>query len=320
MNETSFDLGTLGRAVVGGILMGMANLVPGISGGTMLLAVGIYTAFINSIADVSTLKFKRDAILLLGTVVLSAVLSILLGAGMIKDLVINHRWIMYSLFIGLTLGGAPLVWKLALPIKKSFWVGAVFGFAIMVIMALGMGGNRGGEGSMVMLFISGLAGAASMILPGISGGYLLLLLGQYETILGAVETVKNGLKGMDFGLLMEASHVVIPVGLGVLIGVVGVSNLLKWLLRKHKTPTLGALFGLLLGAVIGLWPFQQGVKPKVGDLFRGSPLTPETLLSLKPEKWPVEYFTPSITQVLAAIALIVLGFAITLGVERIGSK
>lgn len=318
MQSQNFNLSILARALFGGMLMGLANLVPGISGGTMLLAVGIYTAFITSIADISTLKFRRNTILLLGTVVLAAVLAILLGAGLIKDLVVSHRWIMYSLFIGLTLGGAPLVWHLAKPVNRSFWIGAVVGFLVMVLMALGLGGNQGGESSFFMLFLSGLAGAASMILPGISGGYLLLLLGQYETILGAVDTVKEGLKSMDLGLIMEAMHVVIPVGLGVLIGIVGVSNLLKWLLRQHQTPTLGTLFGLLLGAVIGLWPFQQGVAPKLGDLYRGTPLTAETLAQLKPEKWPVEMFTPSLGQCLAALVLVVIGYLITQGIERMG--
>ena len=83
------------RATYGGILMGLANLVPGISGGTMLLAAGIYPRFINAIADITRLRFRMRSILVLGTVVVAAGISILLFAGLLKDLVIENRWIMY---------------------------------------------------------------------------------------------------------------------------------------------------------------------------------------------------------------------------------
>ena len=92
------------RGVFGGILMGLANLVPGISGGTMLLAAGIYPRFIESISDVTRFRFRFRSLLCLGSVVFAALIAILLLAGVLKDLVVDHRWIMYSLFIGLTLG------------------------------------------------------------------------------------------------------------------------------------------------------------------------------------------------------------------------
>ena len=97
------------RSVLGGLLMGLANLVPGISGGTMLLAVGIYPRFINAISDITTMNFRFTSISILTTVLTTAALAILLLAGFVKGLVISHRWLMYSLFIGLTLGGLPIV-------------------------------------------------------------------------------------------------------------------------------------------------------------------------------------------------------------------
>lgn len=101
-----------GRGVLGGILMGLANLVPGISGGTMLLAAGIYTDFINAVAEVTTLRFRKRSLVLLASVGLAAGSAIILLAGVVKDLVVDHRWMMYSMFIGLTLGGIPVIWKL----------------------------------------------------------------------------------------------------------------------------------------------------------------------------------------------------------------
>ncbi|MDA7903746.1 DUF368 domain-containing protein [Mariniblastus sp.] len=103
------------RSVFGGFLMGLANLVPGISGGTMLLASGIYPAFIDALADLTRFRFRVRSIIVMGAVVVSAGIGILLLAGTLKELVVHQRWMMYSIFIGLTLGGIPIVWKLARP-------------------------------------------------------------------------------------------------------------------------------------------------------------------------------------------------------------
>jgi putative membrane protein len=308
------------RGVIGGVLMGLANLVPGISGGTMLLAAGVYPGFISAIAQVTTLKFHFRSLVLLGTIAVSAALAILLLAGMMRSLVIDQRWVMYSLFIGLTLGGLPLVWRLAQPVKPAVYGGAAGAFAFMVVMQLGLGeGGRGGEASAIFLLLSGLAGASAMILPGVSGGYLLLILGQYENILGAVDTLKEGLLGgFDMGLIMESMTVVIPVGIGVVVGIVGVSNLLKWLLSRYEKATLGALLGLLLGAVVGLWPFQQPVEPELGSVVKAQVVTVENRSEIDPEDWPLQRFTPTGGQMGASVGLALLGFGVTLLVARLG--
>ena len=311
------------RAAYGGILMGLANLVPGISGGTMLLAAGIYPRFINAIADITRFRFQMRSILVLGTVVVAAGISILLFAGLLKDLVIENRWIMYSLFIGLTLGGVPLVYKMVKPLSGKSIGAAVGAFAAMVGLALlqqaGITGS--GSNSFPMMMIAGLAGASAMILPGVSGGYLLLLLGQYVPILGGIDQLKEALKARDISAAMEPGlSVVLPVGIGVVLGVVVVGNLLKWLLEKHREPTLGALLGLLLGSTIGLWPFQVGVAPEIGDIIKGQEVTAETIAEIDKEDWKTEFFTPSAVQAGGAIGLVLLGLGVTMGVSMLGGE
>ncbi len=312
------------RAALGGMLMGLANLVPGISGGTMLLATGLYPGFIRAIAEITTLRFRLRSIALLAGIATAAALAILLLAGPMRSLVIEQRWVMYSLFIGLTLGGVPLVWRLARPATPGLVYGAVAAFAAMYVMQLGESGAAGrGEPSGVLLALSGLAGASAMILPGVSGGYLLLLLGQYERILGAIDQLKRGLLGEDGGgldpaLLLDGMDVLIPVAIGVLAGVIGVSNLLKWLLERFEKPTLGVLLGLLFGAVIGLWPFQQPVQPQPGDLIGSHVLTLSDLDSIGVHDWPVRFFRPSPQQVTVAVSLVVAGLLGTLLIDRIG--
>lgn len=305
------------RGAFGGLLMGLANLVPGISGGTMLLAAGVYTRFIQGIANVTLLRFKLRELVLLGSIVAAAMVSILAFAGPIKDLVIHQRWIMFSLFIGLTLGGVPLVLALAKPVEKRFHVGTGLGFILMLGIAVAGGVEQGAGSGYLMSVFAGVAGASAMILPGISGSYLLLLMGQYIPILDAVHTLKEGLKGRDLAVIMESMHVVIPVGVGVVLGIVGLSNLLKWLLTKHAQLTLGFLMGLLLGSMFGLWPFEAGYEP-IGEVVKGQLITAENLAELDREDWPTKAFTPSGGQIAGSLALIGIGLGATALIAKLG--
>ncbi|MFK7768813.1 MAG: DUF368 domain-containing protein [Mariniblastus sp.] len=309
------------RSSIGGFLMGLANLVPGISGGTMLLASGIYPAFIDALATTTRLKFKFRSLLVLGIVVAAAGIGVLLFAGTIKDLVINQRWVMFSLFMGLTLGGVPIVWRLAKPASPQLIISAAIAFGLMVLLAvLQMNGVVGeGNSNYVTLLLAGLAGASAMILPGLSGSYLLLLMGQYVPILNAVDKFKDALSARDITAAMEpALSTLLPVGLGVVAGVVVVGNLLEWMMRKYRKATLGVLLGLLLGSTVGLWPFRVGVEPKEGDVIKGRAVTAETLSDIDQEDWLTEYFRPTTTQIVSSLALVAIGFGVTMGVAMIG--
>ena len=328
------------RALSGGTLMGLANLVPGISGGTMLLAAGIYPEFIQAVSDVTRLRLRWKSLLTLACVVAAAAIGILLLAGTLKSLVVTQRWIMYSLFIGLTLGGVPVVWKLARPASPALIVSGCCAFLAMVglawLQANQVVGAMGSNG--FTLFLAGLAGASAMILPGLSGGYLLLLMGQYIPILSRIDQFKEAIKARDFAAAMDpALSVMVPVGLGVVVGVAVVGNLLQWLLSRFRKATLGFLLGLLIGSTVGLFPFQRGVAPVVGDTIKGrtvvaaiddsnaegnGELAPDEipLNEVDAEDWPTEMFTPSGIQVASSLGLIGLGFAITMGIAAIGGK
>jgi putative membrane protein len=303
--------------------MGLANLVPGISGGTMLLAAGVYKGFVDGIASVSTLKFRRRELVLLVSIVASALIAILLFAGPIKDLVIHQRWVMFSLFIGLTLGGVPIVWKMARPATPALWTGVAAGFVLMLGVALAGGLDQGAGSGYGMSVAAGVAGASAMILPGISGSYLLLLMGQYLPILDAVDNLKLGLGARDFAMIGQSMHVVIPVGIGVVVGVVGLSNLLKRLLEQRPQPTLGFLLGLLFGSVLGLWPFEQTVDVlPLGESLKGVVITAENLAELTRtvdrEDWPAVSYVPELLRVLLATAIAAFGYALTWLIARFG--
>jgi putative membrane protein len=115
-------------------------------------------------------------------------------------------------------------------------------------------------------------------------------------------------------------NVVAPVGVGVIVGIVLVSNVLRWLLHRFPRPTLGVLLGLLFGAVVGLWPFQRGVEPAIGSTFKGQTVTRELQQELSPDDWPTEFFAPEWWQLPASLGLILAGFAVTMLISHLGAE
>ncbi len=319
-SEISESLPLLLRGVLGGVLLGLATLVPGISGGTMLVSAGVYPRFVAGVAELSTLRIRWNSLAIVGTIGVSAMAAILLLAGVIKDLVIDHRWIMYSLFIGLTLGGLPVVWRMVRRPDRRLWLGAVAGFAAMAVLALAKGDGTAGGSGPVLLGVAGLAGASAMILPGISGGYLLLLLGQYVPILSGIAAFKTALKAGDLGAAMEpAVGVMLPVGIGVVVGIAVVSNAVRWLLVHHRQATLGVLLGLLVGAVLGIWPFQQSIEPVLGEtVIKGQLVTAESLAEFDTEDYPTAYFRPRAVQVLASLGPVARARLATTAIAHLG--
>ncbi|RPH14837.1 MAG: DUF368 domain-containing protein [Alphaproteobacteria bacterium TMED89] len=312
----------VGRLAIGGILMGLANLVPGISGGTMLLAAGVYPAFVEAVAAATTLARRIRPWLVLACVGIPAVLAIGLLAGTVRDGVLQHRWIAYSLFIGLTLGGAPTLWAMLRPIPPRAVVATIASFAGMVALALiqeTQPASTDGGGGLGGLFVAGFAGAAAMVLPGVSGGYLLLVLGQYVAVLDAIDAFKGAVRSAELPMIIEAGWPLAAIGIGVLLGIVLVSNVVRWLLARHRAITLGVLLGLLLGAVAGLWPFRGAVLPEVGSVIRGQTIaTPSEAEAVELKYWPTEIYTPSAGQLVGAVGLVLVGGLASIMLGRFG--
>jgi putative membrane protein len=294
--------------------MGFANVVPGISGGTMLLMVGVYQRFVAGVAEVTTLVLRFPSLALLACIGTGAVISILLSAGPIKDAVVEHRWIAFSLFIGLRLGAIPIVLKLCRPFSTKVWVGVAAGLVITAILGMaqyiGDGTSSSADSGWYMRFAAGLAGASATILPGMDGSYFLLLMGQYVPILGAVDRFKDALTAGDLSGAITQVLFLLPVMVGVAIGIGGVSVLMRWLFRRHLQVTGGVLMGVLVGAVFGLWPFRQPVQPAIGQTLGNLTVTAENLPTLSKEDWPVAFFTPTPTQILASLGLVIAGLVI----------
>ncbi len=326
----------LARTVIGGGLMGVANLIPGVSGGTMILVLGLYEEFIGSVADLSALRFSVRRLVFLGVLGSCAALSILLLSGVILDLLFRYPIAMFALFIGLTLGGAPVLFRSLRPLRADVIIATIIGIGLMLSVFLLKQGS-GFPHNTGMDVASGVVGATTMVLPGVSGSYMLLVMNQYDRVVGVVRNLKDALKAADMAAITECLKIVVPVGIGAVAGIIGLSNLLKWLLRRYQRVTLGVLLGVLLGSVAGLWPFSQGSGEKalerqsVADLHAYAARwsiadaaaidDPQSLVAHILQKWP-ERKPPTITtmQVGRALLMMVLGFVATLSLSRLGGK
>lgn len=262
------------RAPIAGVLMGLANLVPGVSGGTMVLVMGLYDDFVTSIADVTRFRLRRDNVALLAVLGGAAFIIIALCAGVMSRAVTHNRSMMFSLFIGMTLGGAPILIRLIRPIRMSAVLGCLVGIALMIAIAetrqpAPQRPNASSdavviepvviETAYVRDFLAGALGMSAMVLPGISGAYMLLIMGRYGTILAAISSAKHWVtSGGTDGDLETILGVLIPVAIGSILSIVLLSNLLKWLLHHREKQTVGVLLGILFGSVRGIWPFDAG--------------------------------------------------------------
>ncbi len=314
------------RCGLGGVLMGLANLVPGISGGTMLVACGIYTQFIDAVSDITRLRFSKNAVLTLLMVVIGAGIAIGGFASTIHWALVHHRWIMFSLFIGLTLGGLPILYKMGKPIGKDTFAGLGIGVILMGTLVILQESGASGIGltGPIGFIIGGAAAASAMILPGVSGAFLLLLLGLYTPIIESIKETISAMMDANISGVADQLGVIIPVGIGVLVGVGVVSNALRWVLHKYERITIGVLLGLILAAPAGLYPFREGVPPEVGDTIKDTLITEENLAQMQaPEEakdWNQQLFTPTTGQVIGSPLLIVLGVACTIGIARLGRE
>jgi putative membrane protein len=309
------------RSTVGGILMGLA-LVHGISGGTLLVASGVYPYFVQSVADLTTLKLDRRAMVVLATVFGLAVLSVLLLGGLASAVETQYRFATYALFVGLVLGGIPVVWGMLRPATPSAWATTAIGVGLAVAIAELQSGEPRALGTApgaAMLVLGGLLAAAAVVLPGLSGAHLLRLLGVHRPVVDALEAVVGFLRGGDAPASLGAAlGTLLPVVIGFALGVVVLSHAVARLLARFEKPTLGVLLGLLAGTVYTLWPFRRLVPYHAGELYRGHLLTAREAAQVPPSHWRVEGFEPTTLEAFSAAGLVLAGFLVTALVTKFG--
>ncbi len=246
-----------------GFAMGAANVVPGVSGGTIAFITGIYERLINALKsfDLEALKFasqlrfgdlwkKIDGRFLVA-LGLGVVTSILTLAKVLKWGFSEHPFLIWSLFFGLIAASIPSVGKMVQKWTSSVILLFVIGLAIAVSMAFL---NPASENeNIIYLLLCGVSAMCSMIIPGLSGSFVLLLMGNYELV--ALDAVNN----LRQGNLSEALPIIIPVGIGAVLGLLVLSRFLSWLFKTHHDKAVGAITGFVAGSLVIIWPWKDTV-------------------------------------------------------------
>ncbi|QDU58976.1 DUF368 domain-containing protein [Aeoliella mucimassa] len=288
--------------VLRGLCMGAADIVPGVSGGTVALLLGIYPRLLTAISHVDgtlfgllkSAKWREAAEYLdlrfLLTLVLGIGSSVLLLSGVIHHLLDEYPELTMSVFFGLILASGILVLRLVGPKTPAQQTQCVIMAIIGACLAtwLVLGGYLQPQDNLLYVFGCGAVGICAMILPGISGSYILLLLGKYHQIIEIVHHLKAGQLTRD-----ELTTLVVFAS-GCLIGLLVFSKILKALLSRFYVPTISLLGGFMLGSLAKIWPWQN----QVAD-------APEGIT--RPD-WPAEFNT----QVIYCLALAVGSFAFVL--------
>jgi putative membrane protein len=218
-----------------GVIMGLANLIPGVSGGTIVLLGGLYERFVGAVASLSEFKFERKQLLFLVELFAGVIVGLLAFSSLIELSLTTVPSLMYGIFCGLVVGSVPVVLK---NIKKFTPTSAVsFAVGVILVMAMAFSGARPGDDALLthslpaFLYdlLAGFVGAAAMVLPGLSGAFVLLLMGEYSRAISAIN---------DRDLL-----IILFIGLGVVGGIVLVSKILKSLMKKRQNETFSFLLG-----------------------------------------------------------------------------
>ncbi|MBI5974109.1 DUF368 domain-containing protein [Staphylococcus canis] len=239
-----------------GFAMGTSDLIPGVSGGTIALLLGIYDDFIEAVSGVFSKNFKKSILFLL-PILIGMGLALGILSSLINYLLASHLIPTMFFFTGLIIGIIPFLLRIS-EYKKTYKIqhwGVMF-IAILILATLAFLSPDSTHGQpshidisfqmLIKYFIAGICASSAMLLPGISGSFVLLLFGVYSTVTYAIAEI------VRFNFI--ALPVIIAVGLGVLVGFLGASKLITYLIEHYTYLTYAAILGLVIGSLFSVFP------------------------------------------------------------------
>lgn len=289
-----------------GIAMGAADVVPGVSGGTIAFISGIYEELVGSINNVNISLFKtlrNDGFntawkQLNGNFLLALFVGIFISlfslATMVSWLLENQPILLWSFFFGLVAASIFFVGK-AIEKWNLGTVGMLLVGTAVAYFITTLPPNENID-SLPYLFLSGAIAVCAMILPGISGAFILVLLGSYKTILDAVHE--------------RDIEIVVTVALGAIFGLLSFARVLKWMFKNHKNLTLAILTGFILGSLPKIWPWKKILETKTF----GEKVIPIAEKNISPFAFDGD------NQLIFAIVLSIIGFSLIFILEKVASK
>ncbi len=297
-----------------GMLMGAADLVPGVSGGTIALITGIYKELLESIDAVSLSSFnllRKEGIAAVwkkinGPFLLAVfggiLSSILLLSRLLEWLMLNEPIGLWAFFFGLLVASIVYLIKTELRFDLPSILYLCLGTLISFVVTQLQGGQE--EISLWYIFLSGFIGISAMILPGLSGAYILFVMGVYQTIISYLRQAQDLVFNFDQATFVLVGSGLVVFILGILTGLKVFSKFLTWLLERHPKQIMAVLIGLMIGALHKVWPWQHDVA--------STSTTVEKTIAVLPNTHQGDA-----AQILKAILLMSIGFSLLFIMERI---
>jgi putative membrane protein len=291
-----------------GMAMGAADVVPGVSGGTIAFISGIYEELLNSISSfnfslINVFKnegFKSVWIKVNGNFLVSLFVGILISvlslAKLIESMLENHPIVIWSFFFGLVLASIIYIGKQITKWTKGSFLCLILG-ATLAFYITTLNPMVSANSSPWFLFIAGMIAICAMILPGISGSFILVLLGAYKPVLNALNT-------KDF-----VSIIIFLVG--AILGLLSFSRILKWLFSTYKNYTLATLTGFIIGSLNKIWPWKETISWRTNS--KGIEV-PFNTASVSPFSFEGD------NQLLISIFLMLIGFGLIILLEKLAIK
>lgn len=292
-----------------GMLMGAADLVPGVSGGTIALITGIYKELLESINSISLSNLKLWKQQGLKSVwgkingpfliaVFGGILSsILLLSRLLEWLIENHPLVLWSFFFGLLIASIIYLFRAELSFSMLTVLYVCFGAVISFLVTQLNGGAN--QSSLWYLFLSGFIGISAMILPGLSGAYILVVMGVYQTVLSNLRIAQDLIFNFDQTQFINTASILGVFILGILVGIKVFAKFLSWLLNHYPQRSIAVLVGLMIGALHKVWPWQNTVADSVKES-----------LAVLPHEYNGD------PQILIVITWMLIGFGILFLIER----
>lgn len=246
------------KLILRGVVIGIANIIPGVSGGTMAVAMGIYDKLIYALTHIFS-EFKKSMKLILPILVGAAIA--LIGVARILGKMFEVIPVQTNfLFIGLIVGGLPFILRKVKGQKAS--AGNIIAFVLFFALVVGMAvlGEREGGAvaltvtpvSMVKMFFVGVIASATMVIPGVSGSMILMLMGYYTPILENINLFVNAVIAFDMPAILNGVGIFAPLGIGIIIGIFAIAKLIEIVFAKWPLLAYYAIIGLIVASPISI--------------------------------------------------------------------
>ncbi len=266
--------------IIKGILIGIANIIPGVSGGTMAVSLGIYDKLISSISNL--LKDWKKSLVTLLPIILGCGIGIVGFTYAIEYLLSHHTFVTCMAFVGLILGGIPILLislkkelaKTSSKIGISGILAFVFLFAVAVFLPMMNAEDEvlktfhATPGVMAALFFVGIIASATMVIPGVSGSLVVMILGYYYGIINTIKSFLDALKAFDMPGLIHGFALLMPFGIGVLLGIFLIAKLITFLFEKFGIQTYCAILGLIIASPFAIF-YNTGALKQISSLAIG---------------------------------------------------